>query len=142
MSDVVEKKDQKEEKKQEEKKEPGLADILKAHPGAPSQEEIEGWKATFGDIYVSGFSETELFVWRSITRPEWVNLQTFAADPENKVNNFGFEILVCKTCILWTSVSVPLDKGKAGTPSALQEQILQNSNFLTPQAAAMLVAKL
>ena len=33
-------------------------------------------------------------------------------------------------------------KGKAGTASALHEQILQNSNFLTPQAASMLVVKL
>jgi hypothetical protein len=127
------------EKKEEEK---GLANILKQYKDSPSPEQIEKWKATFGDVYVSGFSETELFVWRSITRPEWVELQSFAANPDNKVDNFGFEVLVCETCVLWSSVTVSLKKGKAGTPSALQEQILQNSNFLTPQAAAMLVAKL
>lgn len=129
-----------EEKKEEQPK--GLADILRAYPNAPSPEQVEGWKLKYGDIYVSGFSETELYVWRAITRPEWVKLQMFAGDPENKVDQFQFEVLVCNTCILWSSVDRPLDEGKAGNPSAIQEQILQQSNFLTPQAAAMLVAKL
>lgn len=134
-----------EEQKLEEKKEEqpkGLADILRAYPEAPSPDQVEGWKMKYGDVYVSGFSEVELYVWRAISRPEWVKLQMHAADPENKVDQYQFEVLVCETCILWSSVNKSLSEGKAGSASALQEQILQHSNFLTPQAAAMLVAKL
>lgn len=130
-----------EEQKMEEKPK-GLAEILQDYPNAPSPEQVEGWKTKHGDIYVSGFSETELYVWRAVTRPEWVKLQMAASDPANKIGPFDFEVMLCNTCILWSSVNKSLEEGKAGNPTALQEQILQHSNFLTPQAATMLVAKL
>ena len=134
-----------ESKKEEEKKEePGqdLSAALKDFDHSPDQEQIEAWKAQYGDVFVSGFSPAEIFVWRAISRPEWVNLQETAADPEARVDQFRFEEMVCETCVLWKSVKVSWQDGKAGTPSSLQEQILQNSNFLTPQAASMLVQKL
>lgn len=120
----------------------GLSDILRAFPGAPSQEQVDSWKIKYGDVYVSGFSETELYIWRAVTRPEWVKLQSIAADPEQKVDQFSFEVMLCETCVLWSSVKTSLGEGKAGSASALQEQILQHSNFLTPQQAQLLVAKL
>jgi hypothetical protein len=131
-----------EEDKKENKPENSLPAILRSFPGAPTQEQINAWKTQFGEVFVSGFSETELFIWRAISRPEWVNLQMSAADPELKVDQYKYEEMVCNTCVLWKSVKGTWTEGKAGTPSSLQEQILQNSNFLTPQAAAMLVAKL
>lgn len=119
-----------------------LVNVLKAFPNAPSDTQIEQWKAQFGDVYISGFSETELFVWRSITRPEWAQLQAMTADPAQAVDQFRFEELVCNMCVLWKSVEQSWADGKAGTPTSLQEQILQNSNFMSPQQAAVLVAKL
>lgn len=133
-----------EPKKEEQEVEAGqnLAQALKEFEDAPSQDQIESWKAQHGDVFVSGFSSEEIFIWRAVSRPEWVNLQEMAANPESGVNQFVFEEMVCETCVLWRSVKVPWNEGKAGTPSSLQEQILQNSNFLTPQAASMLVQKL
>jgi len=135
-----EQQEQQEEKKEEEQ--PGLKDQMFGLEGSPSPEQVEAWKGEFGDVYVSGFSPTEIFVWRSITRPEWVQLQEFAGDPKNQIDQYKFEELVCDTCILWKSVQGSWDIGKAGTPSSLQEQILQNSNFVSPQHASMLVQKL
>ena len=120
----------------------GLADFLRDFPTAPSQEQIEKWKTQFGDVYVSGFSETELYIWRAIRRSEWVSLQSRATDPDKKMDQYGFEEAVCEIAVLWKSVAVSFSDGKAGVPTSLQEQILQNSNFLSPQAASMLVAKL
>ena len=115
---------------------------MKDLAGAPSQEQIEQWKAQFGEVFVSGFSEEELFIWKPVNRAEWIELQKIAGNPDKPITQFEFEELVCDSCILWKSVTCSWDKGKAGTPGSLQEQILQNSNFLSPQGAQLLVAKL
>jgi len=131
-----------EEKTPEQEKAAELPTMLKGLEGAPSTEQIETWKAQHGDVFVSGFSEQELFVWRTITRPEFVQLQQAAADPQAGIDQFRFEELVCNTCTLWKSVKTDWNTGKAGTPATLHEQIMQNSNFMPPQMASMLVAKL
>jgi hypothetical protein len=111
-------------------------------PGAPTSMEVEEWKMRHGEVYVSVLSDTEVYVWRPITRPEWVELRSYAADPKNAVTEFNFEEMTCDICMLWKSVATPWAEGKAGTPSTLQEQILSNSNFMSPSVASMLVAKL
>lgn len=126
----------------EEQKKDSLQSYLSAFQGSPSQEQIEKWKVQHGEIFVSGFSETELYIWRPITRPEWVQFQSLFSNPEAKMTQFKFEEMICEKCILWKSVSLSFENGKAGTASSLHEQILQNSNFLSAQAAAYLVAKL
>lgn len=123
---------------------PVFADLLKVIPGAPKPEDIEAWKVKFGDVFVSGFSPTELYIWRPIRRGEWRSLQARMADPEQKVDQLRWEEMVCEQCVLWPTTNTDFwsDPSKAGTPSSLSEQILQNSNFLSPQQAAMLVQKL
>tara|TARA_Y100000310_G_C20685949_1_gene818986 strand:+ start:363 stop:785 length:423 start_codon:yes stop_codon:yes gene_type:complete len=134
-----------EEAKQEEAKEEAPAQpqlemptLLQGLEGAPSPDQIEQWKAEFGDVYVSGFSETELFVWRPLFRGEFVQLQATVA--EKQLDQYQSEELVCATCVLWPEAD--WSKSKAGNASTVHEQIMQNSNFLAPQAAAFLVAKL
>ena len=111
-------------------------------PDSPTANDIEKWKIEHGEVYVSALSEVEVFVFRPITRPEWVELRTVAADPKNQITELKFEELVCDTCVLWKSVEASWGTGKAGTPSILQEQILSNSNFMSPSVASMLVVKL
>lgn len=118
----------------------GLVDILKAYKGSPSTDKIEKWKLEFGEVFVSGFSEDELFIWRPLQRHEWVKLQIAARTEGSQVDQFSFEELLCQACLLWSSLSEPFKK--AGTVSTMQEQVLLHSNFLTSQAAQMLVAKL
>lgn len=126
---------------QDEATEPGLADLLKAYDGAPTQEQIEQWKVQFGEVFVSGFSEEDLYIWRPITRAEWREFQARAQAPAENVTQLDFEELVCSQCTLWQASKTSLAL-KGGTATTLHEQILQNSNFVAPQAAQMFVARL
>jgi len=127
---------------QQEQKKDSLQSYLQSFKGSPTQEQIDKWKVQYGEVFVSGFSENELYVWRAITRPEWVDLQSLTNNPEAKMTQYKFEEMLCDICVLWKSVSKSWVEGKAGTASSLHEQILQNSNFLSAQAASYLVAKL
>lgn len=129
-----------EEKKEEEKT---LGDYLAAFAGAPQDQQIEVWKQEHGEVLCSGLSETELYVFRPITREEFVNLQAYIAQMEGKVSNFEIEVKIVETCVLWASPpgTEALDK-KAGTYTTLHEQILQASNFMNPAYASQFVIKL
>lgn len=131
---------QEEEKKEEEKT---LGDVLAAFAGAPDEATIETWKTTHGEVLCSGFSETELFVFRPITRDEFVNLQMHIANAQEQISNFAVEQKIVETCLLWASPpGVNSLEKKAGSLSTLHEQILQASNFINPAYASQFVMKL
>lgn len=104
---------------------------------APGDEEINSWKADFTDVYAAGFSEDELFIFRSVNRQEYRELQAAAQEQQDPT---FFEKALVDTCLLWASV-LDLDS-KAGNYPTLLEMVMQNSNFVTPQLASQLVAKL
>lgn len=131
MSEVSQEQPQTTEAKQKQ-----LVDYLKDFASAPTHEQIEQWKVSHGEVFVSGFSETEIYVWRALKRPEWLELQTLQLDQAMA------EEWICNKCLLWKSVSVAFAQSKAGTVSTLHEMILQQSNFMAPNVAMMLVAKL
>jgi len=120
-------------------KDPTLPELLQKIKNAPDQEQIDAWKDEHGEIFTSGFSKEEIYVWKSMDRPTYCDLQVTAQ--ENGWNQFQMEEATCDACLLFPS-PVDWSKGKAGTPPTLSEQILQNSNFLSPQQAAVLVVKL
>jgi hypothetical protein len=130
------------EPQQEEKKEPTLRDILDALPGAPSEEQIEEWKQEHGEVFCSGLSTTEIYVFRPVSRQEFVAQQMQLAQAQD-ATQFHAEEMVVESCLLWGS-----DDGmkslqtKAGSLSTLHEQIMQNSNFVNPSVASALVIKL
>jgi len=115
-----------------------LRDSLSKFEGAPAPEMITGWKENYGDVYVSAFSEDEIFIFRSLSRSEYTSLQERAATEQ--LDALAYEEESVKTCLLWSSVQ-DLNR-KAGTIPSLMEMIMQNSNFVPPQVAAQLVAKL
>jgi hypothetical protein len=132
------------EVQQEQPEVPNLVNLLKDFTGAPGQTEIEKWKQQFGEIFVSGFSETELFVWRPLGRQEYVTLQKKMRAPkegEEPMTDLDFEEAVVDACILWGSAMEAL-KHKGGSVSTLSEQIMTNSNFMAPAMASVLVMKL
>lgn len=134
----VEAQEEKKEKKKEEEPTDVLAKALEEFPGAPDQTAIEGWKQQHGDVFCSGFSETEIYVWRSITRAEFSALQV-----KSSQEDIDAEMEAVQTCLLW---STPRGQdsmfSKAGTLTTLHEQVLQNSNFVDPRMASTLVFKL
>jgi len=124
----------------EEEKQPDLAEVLSQFPGAPSREKIEEWKQQHGEVFCSGFSDAEIYIWRAVTRGEFAGLQAQAASAEEAID---MEALLVNTCMLWkTPMGQKSLEGKAGTLTTLHEQVLQNSNFMDPRVAAALVIKL
>ncbi len=139
-TEVEEKKEEGEDKVEE--KEKTLADLLVEFPGAPDQNRIEEWKGQFGEIFCSGFSATELFVFRSLNRKEFVDQQLDLAQAQ-ATDAFTAEETIVEQCVLWmTDVAEKSLTQKAGTLSTLHEQIMQNSNFVNPAMASALVVKL
>ena len=116
-----------------------IPELLKEQKDAPSQRQIDDWKTQYGDIFISGFSENEIFVWRAISRSEFVTIQTAAVTGEG-LTPFAIEEQTVACCLLWP-LGVDLNK-KGGTISTLSEQIMLQSHFLNQQHAAHLVAKL
>jgi len=131
-----------EEKEQAAQKQ--VEEELTAHldklPDVPSTEQRELWKTEYGEIFASGFSPTEMYIFRPLSRPEYVKIQTMSQNPEVEMDQFKLEETICNTCVLYPAI-LDLNK-KAGTAPSLSEQIMQNSNFLSPQAASVLVIKL
>lgn len=136
---------------------PDLISMIKDLPDAPNQAVIDGWKAKYGDVYVSGFSETEIYIWRAINRAEYKQMQiqqqmlAAQADAEQKLDSkvtmaiegqFDQEDQMVAKCLLWPKLSVEELQKKAGTIPSLLEQLTQQSNFLSPQQASVLVMRL
>jgi hypothetical protein len=135
--------EQVEEKKEKKEEEKTLADYLSAFTEAPDSAQLEQWKQMHGETLCSGLSETELFVFRPITREEFVNLQAYVAQMKDQIDNFEVEVKIVETCVLWASPQgVESLTKKAGTYSTLHEQILQTSNFMNPAYVSQFVIKL
>jgi len=113
--------------------------LLKKLAGAPDQNQISTWKTQYGDIFMSGFTEQELYVWRALSRGEWRELQSMLQSEQ--MDQMQYEERMVKICLLWSPVDADPMK-KAGTVSTMAEQVMQRSNFVSPQAAAQLVLKL
>ncbi len=115
-----------------------LAQMLAKFQNAPTADQIEELKATYGEIFLSAITEDEIFLFRTVRRGEWRDMQL--AVRGGQLDELGQEELVVNTCVLWKSV--PDLSKKAGTLSTLAEQIMQNSNFMSSGQASMLVGKL
>lgn len=122
-----------------------LKDLLSKYPGAPSVSQIDEWKGVHGEVFMSAMSETELFIFRSLRRFEYRQMQEQASQPQvngQVVDQSKYEEMLCDICVLWRSENNSWNQTKAGTLATLSEQIQQNSNFYSPAAASMLVVKL
>jgi len=136
-------KTQEQEKATEESQEKSLADLLSTLPGAPNKAQLDAWKDLHGEVFCSATSMTEMFIFRSLTRQEFIQLQVAVSDPKNEINQFDVEEKVVGRCCLWFSPDAKKAlESKAGTYSTLHEQIMQNSNFVNPAMASALVVKL
>ena len=129
------------EEKQPQEEVKTVDQALRAYAGAPSNNQLEQWKQQFGEVLCSGFSETELFVFRPLRRDEFVNLQAYVA--QQGASQYEVEEKTVRECVLWASESgVTSMEAKAGTLNTLYEQVLQASNFMNPAMAASYVVRL
>lgn len=130
----------------EEEQTPDLESFLSAFPGSPTHDQINQWKMAYGDVLCSGFSDTELYIWRPLSRREFLDIQQEiiqAAQTGQPAGDAEIELRIVSACILWSSEpgKKALDS-KGGSVSTLHEQIMLNSNFLPSAVAANMVIKL
>jgi hypothetical protein len=113
---------------------------LKRVPGAPSQEQIDAWKQQFGKIYVLPLSMTEAYVWRYITRAEWMSLMS---NQELVSNETMLQTQIVQRALLWPKFGpVELQSSRAGLIPTLFGVIMQGSYFLAPEVAIAMCEEL
>ena len=113
---------------------------LGSFPNAPTEEQIQVLKKKFGRLYVSGFEDDEIYLWRTVRRSEYVAIQKEFAEKQT-ATMADVEEAIVKTCIVWQSDPNSLEE-KGGSVTSLHEQIMTHSNFLDPGVASQLVVKL
>lgn len=129
-----------------EEESPDIAGFLSSFPGSPTEDQVEQWKQQFGEVLCSAFSDTELHIWRPLSRQEYLSIQTEvmqAAQQGIQIGEAEMELRVVTTCLLWSSE--PGRKSldcKGGSISTINEQIMLSSNFMPPAMAASMVLKL
>lgn len=124
-----------EKKKQEDL----ILKTYKSLENKPSDEEIDGWKKRFGDIYLVSLSEKENFIFRALRRQEWRQLMTQVAKfPEAKKT----EAIITRAILYPKMSEANVAVLTAGAPDTIRNLVLEASNFLEPERAVQLVRKL
>lgn len=120
---------------------PSIFEKIEQFPGAPSKAQIENWKATHGDVFVSSMPISgNIYIYRPISRLEWKNLQSIA--PANADPAWADEQIVTR-CVLFPAMTVDKIAGSlAGTVETLAKQILSSSDFYDDNIAISLIHKL
>lgn len=92
----------------------------------PTQDQINEWKAKFGEIYVAKFSDDEKYIYRPLKRFEYKQILALG-QTDNKA--FAEEKIVAM-CIVWPVIeATKVPTLKAGTINTLVELIMEASNF-------------
>lgn len=118
-----------------------VKDLIKTNNG-PDDLQIEEWKQQFQEVFVMAFSEKEVYIYRPLCRAEFTNLQV-AQQTAEALDQFEYEEAICRTCVLWSSGNgFSGTQSKGGTASTLAETIMANSNFWSPQQAALYTVQL
>ena len=120
--------------------------LLMDFPDAPSREQIEQWKDSFGAVHAFVPSSNEVYLFRPLRRVEYTNMARDIAklrespsaqqDP-TIVENQTHERVV-GTCVIYPRAVVShenLNMAPAGLFSVLFELIMRNSHFVSPEVA-------
>jgi hypothetical protein len=97
-------------------------------PDGPTIEEINQWKAEYGEVYLTTIND-DVFIWRPLARKELKEVHASASGVHQREETY------CKMCNLWPADYDFADQNeKAGIPSVLSEQILLKSGFQATHA--------
>lgn len=126
-----------------------ILSMLSGHPDAPSEDQIEAWKAKVGQdgLQVIAFDRTNVFIFTHLTLRQWERIQEImqeaqksgqGADLQKKLRD-----TVVRSAVLWPRLQPEwFDTARAGLPDTLYELILVNSYFLSTQQAMTLTTQL
>jgi hypothetical protein len=124
---------------------------LQQHPKAPSESDIKGWKAKYGEsgIQVSAFDSENVFVYTHLTLAQWEKIDALrkkmatTSGAEQDATEKRVREAVLKGCVLWPKLDEQFFQTcRAGLPTTLFDLVMINSYFLTPQQALTLTTKL
>jgi len=119
---------------------PNMIEFISSMKDGPSRSQIDAWKSEFPEVSSAFFAEDEVYVIRPLLRQEWRQLNS----DEKVAQNFErLKEQVVFKCVLWPRKAPEQLAGqKAGTLDTLYEQIMALSNFIPPDVAIQLVARL
>ncbi len=83
---------------------------------------VDSAKEQHGEVYLYIFNENEFYIYRPITRKEYVSAAATCS------NEFELEDAICNMCVVYGSSPV-IDDSKAGTTTVLFNLIQYASNF-------------
>lgn len=127
-----------------------VMDLLQKAHGAPSQAQINAWKAQHGQngVYAIGMGEGDVYVFTHLKRGQWKKIQEVMSKMSQADESFDTEDemkkKVVQYCVLWPN-PLPLEffyNSRAGVLDAIYQSILLNSYFLSPQQTMMLTTQL
>lgn len=108
------------------------------YKNGPTWRQIEGWKAQYGDIYVTAVAEEKYIIWRTLTRSEYRLLvraleSSVASGKASQAEaNLDNEEAVAQTCMLHPKMSAAdMNGDMAGIPSIISQQVLEASGFVS-----------
>jgi hypothetical protein len=114
---------------------------------APTEETVKQWKAQSGRVKTVSFGDDEVYFFRPLKAAEYKGLiqqitsQGGATTTEQQNDLLKERVVVAG--VLWPRVNQAEMGGlHAGTTDSLYTMIMQASNFLTPEEAAVLVQDL
>lgn len=117
-----------------------VQELLASLPGAPKPEQVEQWKAQFGDVYLLPLDAKEIYVWRPLRHLEYQNMLSNA---DLTKNDASFREAVVLRALLWPKLRPEqVANTRAGLMDTLFQVIMQGSYFLAPEFALSLVQKL
>jgi len=117
-----------------------LRDALAGVPGSPAPEQLDAWKKQFRTVYVLPLSPTEVYIWRYLTRAEWMSL---IAQEEIATSEVRLQEAVVNRALLWPKLDpIQMQASRAGLVSTLFGVIMKGSWFLEPEIAISLVQEL
>jgi hypothetical protein len=105
-------------------------------PNGPSVAQVEEWKSQFSDeVYLTEFSDEDIFLWRPITRKEYKGVMKV-----NNADSFYKEERICEAVVLFPTGYnfMSMTTGKAGIPTLLAELVMEKSGFQAKTGAMKL----
>lgn len=126
--------------KQEPEPEVSIRDLLRALPGAPSDAQIDAWKAQCKAVYIFPFDNKEMYIWRPLIYREWQMLKAQEALVKDETK---FQEHVVMRAVLWPKIDpIVVNSSRAGLIQTLFSVIMQGSYFIDPGLAVQLVSEL
>jgi len=122
-------------KQVEEKTEDPVMTAFDELENRPSDEQIEQWKKTFGNIYLTMLDTDVAVVYRKLKRGEYKALVA------KGLQNIDLENEIFRVAVIWPKKMTVIDYD-AGVVSTVATMILKVSGFISEQEAVMLTREL